>query len=219
MIVQQPNGDDSPGIADVPGHVVVDSVGAGTAISGLRPGAVAAEGVVASLKFGVATVLEGASIGAALPTKELVSVVSVLLAREAASIVVVAGLHVPAIVDIPNGDVIGSGATEGVKLTEGLGVTEEKDEDATPALVIAVLLPLAVVELVVPVMGHTTIPPSEFPGIGPKLPVYRKMVPSEFPVAPTVGIVPGATVGDMVGIMVDDRAGVPGVRGVLADLV
>jgi len=29
-------------------------------------------------------------------------------------------------------------------------------------------------------------------------------VPSEFPVAPTVGIVPGATVGDMVGIMVDD---------------
>jgi hypothetical protein len=44
-------------------------------------------------------------------------------------------------------------------------------------------------------------------------------MPSEFPVAPTVGIVPGATVGDMVGIMVDDRAGVPGVRGVLADLV
>jgi hypothetical protein len=45
------------------------------------------------------------------------------------------------------------------------------------------------------------------------------MVPSEFPVAPTVGIVPGATVGGMVGIMVDDRAGVPGVRGVLADVV
>jgi hypothetical protein len=45
------------------------------------------------------------------------------------------------------------------------------------------------------------------------------MAPSEFPVAPTVGIVPGATVGDMEGIMVDDRAGVPGVRGVLADLV
>jgi len=45
------------------------------------------------------------------------------------------------------------------------------------------------------------------------------MVPSGFPVAPTVEIVPGATVGDMVGIMVDDRAGVPGVRGVFADLV
>jgi hypothetical protein len=45
------------------------------------------------------------------------------------------------------------------------------------------------------------------------------MVPSEFPVAPTMGIVPGATVGDAVGIMVDDRAGVPGVRGMLPDLV
>ena len=107
MIVQQPDGDDSPGIvaapilllgiaklelsviADIPEHVVVDRVGTGTAISGLRPGAVAAEGVVASLKFGVATVLEGASSGAALPTNELVSVVSVLLAWEAASVVVV----------------------------------------------------------------------------------------------------------------------------------
>jgi hypothetical protein len=182
-----PDGDASPGIvaapilllgiaklelsviADIPGHVVVDRVGRGTAISGLRPGALAAEGVVASLKFGVATVLEGASIEVALPTKELVSVVSVLLAWEAASLVVVAGLHVPAIVDIPNGDVIGSGATGGVKLMEGLGVTEENDEDATPPLVIGVML--AVAELVVPVMGHATIPPSEFPGIGPKLPV------------------------------------------------
>jgi hypothetical protein len=44
-------------------------------------------------------------------------------------------------------------------------------------------------------------------------------MPSEFPVAPTGGIVPGTTGGDMVGIMVDDRTGVPGVRGVLADLV
>jgi hypothetical protein len=193
--IQQPEGDDSPGIVaalllllgiaklevsvivNIPRHGVVDKVvggdtlGAGTGIRGLRPGAVAPDGVVASLKFGVATVLEGTSIGAALPTKELVSVVSVLLAREAASVVVVAGLHVPAVVDIPNGDVIGSGATGGVKLTEGSGVTEEKDGDATPPLVIAVLLPLVVVELAVPVMGHTTIPPSEFPGIGLRLPV------------------------------------------------
>ena len=44
-------------------------------------------------------------------------------------------------------------------------------------------------------------------------------MPSEFPVAPTVGIVPGATVGDAVDIMVDDRAGVTGVRGMLPDLV
>ena len=68
MIVQQLDGDDSPGIvaapvlllgiaklelsviADIPGHVVVDRVGTGTAISGLRPGAVAAEGVVALLR-------------------------------------------------------------------------------------------------------------------------------------------------------------------------
>ena len=131
----------------------------------------AAEGVVASLKSGVATVLEGASIGVALPTKELVSVVSVLLAWEAASVVVVVGLHVPAVVDIPNGDVIGSGATGGVKLTEGLGVTEEDDEDVTPPLVITALLPLAVTELVAAAAGHVVMPPSGIPEFGPKLPV------------------------------------------------
>jgi len=45
------------------------------------------------------------------------------------------------------------------------------------------------------------------------------MVPSELPVAPTMGIAPGATIGDVVGVMVDDRAGVPGVRGMLPALV
>ena len=216
--IQQPKGDDRPGIVaalplllgiaklevsaivDIPRHGVVDRVvggvrgGAGTGIRGLRPGAVAPDGVVASLKFGVAMVLEGASIGTALLTRELVSVESVVLAREAESVVVVVGLHVPAIVAIPNGEVIGSGATEAVEATEGD-------------------------ELVVPIVGHTVIVPSELPEIGPKLPVKRKMVPSEFPVAPAVGIVPGATVGYVVGITVEDRARAPGVRGVLADVI
>jgi hypothetical protein len=152
---------------DIPGHVVIARVGAGTAISGLRPGAVAADGVVASLKSGVATVLDGASIGAVLPIKELVSVVSVLIAWEAESVAVIDGVHSPVPVDMPNGDVIGSGATGGVKLTEGSGVTD--DEGTAPPLVSPVLPALA--GLVAAVVGHVVMPPSEILGLGPKLPV------------------------------------------------
>jgi hypothetical protein len=192
-VVQQPDGDDSPGIvaapilllgiaklelsviADVPEHVVIDRVvvgervGVGTVIRGLRPGAVVAEGVVASLKSGVAIVLEGASVGIALPTNELVSVVSVLLVWDVPSAVVVDGVHSPIIVDMPNGDVIGGGATEGVKLMKGLGVAEE--EDATPPFVIAVPFALAGAELVAAAAGHVVMPPSGIPEFGPKLPV------------------------------------------------
>ena len=102
--------------------------------------------MVASLKFGVAMVLEGASMGTALLTRELVSVESAVLTREAESVVVVAGLHVPAIVAVANGEVIGSGATEAVEETEGD-------------------------EVVVPVVGHTVIVPNELPEIGLKPPV------------------------------------------------
>ena len=125
----------------------------------------APDGVVASLKFGVATVLEGASKGAVLPTRELVSVESAVLSSEVASLVVVAGLHVPAIVDVPNGEVIGSGATEGVKAMEG------DDEDIGPPVVPTVLVAGVVAELVTAVVGHTAIEPSEVLVIGLKLPV------------------------------------------------
>jgi hypothetical protein len=157
-------------IADIPRQGVVDKVdgdrvGAGTEIRGLSPGAVAPDGVVASLKFGVATVLEGASMGAALLTRELVSVESAVLTSEAASVVVVVGLHAPAIVDVPNGEVIGSGATEGVKAPEG------DDEDIRLPVVPAALLAGVVAELVIAVVGHTAIEPSEVLGIGLKLPV------------------------------------------------
>jgi hypothetical protein len=157
-------------IVDIPRQGVVDKVGgdrvgAGTAIRGLSPGAVAPDGVVASLKFGVATVLEGASKGAVLPTRELVSVESAVLSSEVASLVVVAGLHVPAIVDVPNGEVIGSGATEGVKAMEG------DDEDIGPPVVPTVLVAGVVAELVTAVVGHTAIEPSEVLVIGLKLPV------------------------------------------------
>jgi len=64
----------------VPAHVVSESTGGGTDMSGLIPGAVAPDGTVASLKSGVATVLLGASRGTGLPTKGLVSVE--LLARD-----------------------------------------------------------------------------------------------------------------------------------------
>jgi hypothetical protein len=142
-----------------------DRVGAGTGIRGLSPGAVAPDGVVASLKFGLATVLEGASKGAALPTRELVSVESAVLTSEAGSVVVVVGLHVPAIVDVPNGEVIGNGATEGVKAMEG------DDEGIALPVVPAVLLAGVVAELVIAVVGHTAIEPSEVLGIGLKPPV------------------------------------------------
>ena len=157
-------------IVDIPRQGVVDKVGgdevgAGTGIWGLSPGAVAPDGVVASLKFGVAIVLEGASMGAAPLTRELVSVESAMLNSEAASVVVVVGLHVPAIVDVPNGEVIGSGATEGVKAMEG------DDKDIGPPVVPAVLPAGVVAELVIAVVGHTAIEPSEVLGIGLKLPV------------------------------------------------
>jgi hypothetical protein len=97
----------------------------------------------------VGTVLEGGSIEAALLAREL--------AREVASGAVVVGLHVPEIVDVPNGDMIGSGATE------------EDDEDIDPVVTV-VLLVAAVAELVTSVVGHMMIPPSEAPGIGPTLP-------------------------------------------------
>jgi hypothetical protein len=148
---------------DIAGHVVGDRTGAGTTIRGLRPGAVAPVGIVPSLKSGVGTVLEGGSIEAAL------------LAREVASVAVVVGLHKPEIVDVPNGEIIGSGATEGVETTGAVeGTTggeamEEDDEDINPVVTVA-LLAVVVAELVSPVVGHMTIPPSEVPGIGPTVP-------------------------------------------------
>jgi hypothetical protein len=158
---------------DIAGHVVGDRTGAGTTISGLRPGAVAPDGIVASLKSGVGTVPERGSIGAALPGKELVSVEAALLASASAAIVV--GLHVPAIVDVPNGEIIGSGATGGVETTKEVeGTTggeamEGEDEDINPVVTVT-LLAVGVAVLANPVVGHMMIAPSELPVIGPTLP-------------------------------------------------
>jgi hypothetical protein len=50
-----------------------------------------------------------------------------------------------------------------------------------------------------PVVGHTVIVPTVLPEIWPKVPVL--IVPSAVPgLAPTVGIVPGAAAGDVVGM-------------------
>lgn len=148
---------------DIAGHVVGDRTGAGTTISGLRPGAVAPVGIVPSLKSGVGTVLEGGSIEAAL------------LAREVASVAVVVGSHKPEIVDVPNGEIIGSGATEGVETTGAVeGTTggeamEGEDEDINPVVTVT-LLAVGVAVLANPVAGHVMIAPSEVPVIGPTLP-------------------------------------------------
>jgi hypothetical protein len=109
-------------IIGMPAHVVTETTGGAIIMSGLRPGAVAADGTVAALKSGAATVL-GVSRGTVLPTKELVSVGSAVLAREAAreaaSVMVAVGLQRLTVVEMPNGVVIGSGATTDGKLTEG----------------------------------------------------------------------------------------------------
>ena len=128
-----------PGIAklEVPiigvlAHVVTETTGGAIIISGLRPGAVAADGTVAALKSGAATVLV-VSRGTVLPTKELVSVGSAVLvreaAREAASVMVAVGLQRLTVVEMPNGVVIGSGATSGGGLMELKGTIEDDGED------------------------------------------------------------------------------------------
>ena len=113
-------------------HVVAETTGGAIIMSGLRPGAVAADGTVAALKSGAATVLV-VSRGTVLPTKELVSVGSAVLvreaAREAASVMVAVGLQRLTVVEMPNGVVIGSGATSGGGLMELKGTIEDDGED------------------------------------------------------------------------------------------
>jgi hypothetical protein len=139
-------------IIDVLAHVVTGTGGAirggATGMSGLRPGAVAPDGTVASLKSGVATSL-GVSRGGGLPTKELVSVESVVMAREAGSVMVAVGLQMLKFVVVPYGVVIGSGRTRGGELT--LGLAEDDDEDIVPSLIGDDIKP--------PVVGDDVKPP------------------------------------------------------------
>jgi hypothetical protein len=156
-------------------------------MSGLRPGAVAPDGTVASLKSGVATVLLGVSRGTGLPTNALVSVEllareagtglptkelvrSAVLAREAGSVMVAVGLQMLDVVIVPNGIVIGSGGTEGGELTEGLkGLTEDDGDAITAAFADAALAAAGLVGPMI-VVGHTVIAPSDAPGNGANMP-------------------------------------------------
>jgi len=140
-------------------------------MSGLRPGAVAPDGTVASLKSGVATVLLGVSRGTGLPTKELVSVESAVLATEAGSVMVAVGLQMLDVVIVPNGCVIGSGRTRGGELIEGLkGPAEDDDDDIKPPLAVAPLAAAVLVGPMTPVAGHIVIDPSDVPGNGANVP-------------------------------------------------
>ena len=139
-------------------------------MSGLRPGAVAPDGTVASLKSGTATVLLGASRGDGLPTKELVSVESVVLAREAGSVMVAVGLQMLEIVAVPNGVVIGSVGTKGGKPVDADGSTEDEDEDIEPPLVGTALAAAALPGPMIPLVGHVRIWPSDVPGSGLNMP-------------------------------------------------
>jgi hypothetical protein len=169
---------------DVPAHVVSERTGGATVMSGLRPGAVAADGTVASLKSGVATVLLGVSRGTGLPTKALVSVESVglvsvgstVLAKEAGSVMVAVGLQKLDAVIVPNGSVIGSGGTTGGELIEALKAPAENDGDdinvplAKAPLAVAVLVAVMLVGPMIPVAGHVVISPSDVPGNGANMP-------------------------------------------------
>jgi hypothetical protein len=148
-------------------------------MSGLRLGAVAPDGTVASLKSGVATVLLGVSRGTGLPTKALVSVGSVVLvsvgstvpAKEAGSVMVAVGLQKLDAVIVPNGFVIGSGGTIGGELIERLKAPAEDDGDDTkPPLTVAPLVAAVLVGPMIPGAGHVAIPPSDVPGNGANMP-------------------------------------------------
>ena len=191
---QQPDGDDPTIVVapkmllggaklevpiDVPAHVVSESTGGATVMSGLMPGAVAPDGTVASLKSGAAAVLLGVSRGTGLPTKALVSVESVVLvsvgstvlAREAGSVMVAVGLQKVDAVIVPNGSVIGIGGTIGGELIEKLEAPAETDGDETkPPLTVAPLAAPVLVGPMIPAAGHVAIPPSDVPGNGANMP-------------------------------------------------
>jgi hypothetical protein len=193
---QQPDGDWAPSvvvapkgppvvaklevpITDAPVHVVTERTGGGTDMSGLRPGAEAPDGTVASLKSGVGTVL-GVSRGTGLPIKELVSVesavarkagsVMVAVEEEAGSVRVAVGLQMLDAVLVPNGVVIGSGRTRGGEPTEGLKRPGGDDGDGIKAALADAAL--AAAGLVGPrvVVGHVVIVPSDIPGNGANMP-------------------------------------------------
>jgi hypothetical protein len=164
---------------DVPAHVDNERTGGATVMSGLRPGAVAPDGTVASLKSGVATVLLGVSRGTGLPSKALVSVGSVVLvsvgstvlAKEAGSVMVAVGLQKLDVVIVPNGLVIGSGGTIGGELIERLKAPAEEDgDDIKPPLTVAALAAAVLLGPMIPVAGHVAIPPSDVPGNGANMP-------------------------------------------------
>jgi hypothetical protein len=193
-------------VVESPAHGVADVAGGGTAISGLRPGAVAPDGTVASLKSDMGTVLELGSIEAALLPEEMGKVEAALLPEElgkveAALLPMKLGLHVPDVIDAPNGEMTGGDATKGGDNVGEPGVP-------TAALVLTVVL---VARLVIAVVGHIVIAPRELPGIGPRFPKLSWMAPNGIPVTPGVGIVPGAATGEVV-------VGVAGARRLFAEL-
>jgi hypothetical protein len=144
------------------------------------------------------------------------SVEAVVLTEEVATGAVGVGLQNPDMLEVPNGDVTGSGATE------------EGDEDVNPGVPVVLLKPTTLVagvvvrmgvavlvaELAIPIVGHSVIAPRKVPGIGPKVPRLSCTAPNGLPAVPTVGIVPGMAIGN---VMVDDVVGVAGVRRVLVD--
>jgi hypothetical protein len=193
-------------IVEVPTHGDADEVGVGTVISGLRPApltSVVLSGVEPSVNTGPVIVLDPGSVDAVSLTEEV--------ATGAAGV----GLQKPDMFDVPNEDVTGSGATEenGTDVNPVVTVVPLESTIVVVMVVVAVL----VAELVIPIVGHIVIAPRDVPGIGPKVPRLNCTAPNGLPAVPTVGIVPGTAVGDVMGVAVDDVVRGAGPRRVFGE--
>jgi hypothetical protein len=196
-------------IAEVTTHGDTDEVGVGTVISGLRPAPLTSavlDGVVPPVNTGPVIVLDSGSVEA------------VPLIEERSTDAVGVGLQNPAMLSMPNVDITGSGATDGDEgVNPGVDAVLLEATTAVVGVVEKMGAAVVVVEIVIPVVGHTVIAPRDVPGIGPKVPRLSSMAPNGFPVTPIVGMVPGTAVGDVMGMAVDDVMGVAGVRRVVVD--
>jgi hypothetical protein len=197
----------------------------GTMTSGLRPApptSVMLSGVVPSVNTDAVIVADPGSVEVVLLTEEVVS----------GSVGI--GLQKPDMFDMPNEDVTGSGATEegdedvnpdapvmllepttvvvgmvvGVVVMVLAGVVVDAGVMVVVGVigvVVMVVVMVVVALLVIPTVGHIAIAPRDVPGIGPKVPGLNSMAPNGLPAAPTVGIVPGTAVGDVMGVATPRR--------------
>jgi hypothetical protein len=154
---------------------------------------VAVDGIVASLY--------AAPVMVATPGIDEVTLV--VPKASVASRALAAGLQVPVMIDVPKEK--GAGAVAPGRSCGG-------STPVVPTALLASTVTLGVAPAI-PLVGHIMIVPMEFPAIGPKLPGLSWIAPNG--PAPGVGIVPGATAGDIVDIAGNVVRSAGGVRVVV----